>query len=193
MTTASARSSTRANAAGGSSCEAPQIGSSDLTEYLKAVNPYFEKGTPYGKNCQRCVPTFVLRRRGYNVTALPSGNAQIDDFLMNFPEAVWKKSGSPIIPKHTRGSKYFGKPEIEKFMKELPDGAMCEVRCQWVDEEKGHVFIALKENNKVRYIDPQIGSDDVSYYFSKMKANKTTFWRIDDATIDENLIPYCCE
>lgn len=171
-----------------------KISSSSISQDLKAVNPNFEENTPYGKNCQRCVPTFVLRRRGYNVTALPDGgDPQIDDYLKNHPEAVWKRKGSPIIPTGTRGSKYFGKPEIERFMKELPEGAMCEIRFTWSNKDSGHVFIALKTKGKIKYIDPQNGLEDAAGYFKKMEVDSTSYWRIDDAAIDEKWIPYCCK
>ena len=165
---------------------------STVDEDLKAVNPKFGSEDGYDDNCQRCVPTYVLRRMGYNVEALPTGiNPAIDRLLMDNPAAVWKKNGSQIIPKSTRGSKYYGKPEIEAFMKNLPDGAMCEVRCVWASRPDGHVFIAEKVNGKVRYIDPQTGDSDVSRYFSVMQSDKTTFWRIDDAVVDDDLIKYC--
>ena len=160
-----------------------------IKEDLEAVNP-----KRLTDNCQRCVPTYVLRRRGYNVEALPTGeNKQMDILLSQNPHIVWEKAGSTVVPKSTRGSKYFGKPEIEKYMKALPDGAMCEIRCAWNDREDGHVFVAEKIEGKIHYIDPQIGDDDVSRYFKSMKKDKTTFWRIDDAAVNDDIIKYCCK
>ena len=78
-------------------------------------------------------------------------------------------------------------------MKDLPDGAMCEIRCEWKDRDYGHVFIAEKQNGKVRYIDPQTGKTEVSRYFKDMKPNRTQFWRIDNATLNDDLIKYCCK
>ena len=167
---------------------------STIGENLKAVNPNWKKLDGYDNNCQRCVPTYVLRRRGYDVEALPAGeNKEIDNLIKYNPHIIWKKTGSPVIPKSTRGSLYFGKPEIEKFMKDLPDGAMCEIYCEWKDKDYAHVFIAEKHNKKVLYIDPQTGNTDVSHYFNKMVEDSTTYWRIDNADIDENLIKYCCK
>ena len=171
-----------------------KISLSTMDEDLKAVNPNWRKLEGYDRNCQRCVPTYVLRKRGYDVEALPTGqNKEIDTFLSNNPHIIWQKAGSPVIPKSTRGSRYFGKPEIEKYMKKLPDGAMCEIRCKWEKEEGGHVFIAEKYKGKIKYIDPQTGKEDVSHYFKLMKEGKTTFWRIDDASIDDNLVKFCCK
>ena len=169
-----------------------KISLSTADEDIKAVNPNWKKLKGYDDNCQRCVPTYVLRRRGYNVEALPTGqNEEIDNLLKRNPYMIWRKAGSPVTPISTRGSKYFGKPEIEKFMKKLPDGAMCEIRCVWEDGNSGHVFIAEKRNGKVRYIDPQTGENNVSHYFGKMVEDTTTFWRIDNASFNEELIKYC--
>lgn len=167
---------------------------STADEDLKAVNPNYGRISGYDDNCQRCVPTYVLRKQGYDVEALPTGqNETIDNLLKHNPYIIWQKAGSPVIPKSTRGSSYFGKPEIEKYMKDLPDGAMCEIQCQWAKENYGHVFIAEKVAGEIRYIDPQNNNSDVSSYFKKMKYNRTTFWRIDDANLNDDLIKYCCK
>lgn len=167
---------------------------STTDEDLKAVNPNWKELKGYDDNCQRCVPTYVLRRQGYDVEALPTGlNEEIDNLLKQNPHIIWERAGNSVIPRSTRGSKYFGKPEIEKYMKDLPDGAMCEIRCEWKDRDYGHVFIAEKQNGKVRYIDPQTGKTEVSRYFKDMKPNRTQFWRIDNATLNDDLIKYCCK
>ena len=43
----------------------------EFSEELKKCNPNFELGNQWKINCQRCVPTYEMRRRGYNVTASP--------------------------------------------------------------------------------------------------------------------------
>lgn len=43
----------------------------DMTQAAAKANPRFAEGGQYMINCQRCVPTYELRRRGYNVVALP--------------------------------------------------------------------------------------------------------------------------
>jgi len=40
-------------------------------EALKETNPRYFEGPEYQKNCQRCVPTYELRRRGYPVETQP--------------------------------------------------------------------------------------------------------------------------
>ena len=161
---------------------------------VKNTNPHYKPNSPYGSNCQRCVPTYALRRKGYDVEALPVGdNINMDNTLSSNPSIVWEKAGNPVIPISSRGSKDFGKSEIEKYMESLPEGAMCEIRCTWNDKNQGHVFVAEKINERIRYIDPQTGEMDVSYYFANMKAEQTSFWRIDNATIRDDYVKYCCK
>jgi hypothetical protein len=164
---------------------------------LAAVNPHFHESEGYNKNCIYCVPTYVLRRKGFNVEALPIGANPDGDAIIPFsPSCVWEKNGRPVSIQSTAGSKYFGKPEIIEAMRSLPDGVMFEISCQWEKPNgtsRAHVFIAEKVNGRTRFIDPQTGGTDVSGYFALMKKNSTVFWRIDDAQLNEELIEYCCK
>ena len=48
--------------------------SHDINSDLHKSNPNYKEGFEWQINCQRCVPTYEMRRRGYNVTALPANN-----------------------------------------------------------------------------------------------------------------------
>lgn len=56
-----------------------------IEDSLKGANPKYARGTQYGVNCQRCVQAYELRRRGYDVEALPKpkknkfGILRVDD------------------------------------------------------------------------------------------------------------------
>ena len=167
------------------------------SEDLKAVNPNYDKGEEYKENCQRCCPTYLLRLQGYDVIANPDnfGHDENINFLLRRAQHLKyvKADGTHPQPHFTRGSKTFGKAEIEEFMKDLPDGAILEVACSWNQRKKlggGHVFIAEKENGEVKYKDPQNGLLDASDYFNNMIKDRTTFVRIDDTKVDEDLLWY---
>lgn len=165
-------------------------------EDLLQCNPNYVavRNGAYENNCQRCVPTYALRRRGFNVEALPVGeNPEIDKILSQNPHFVWGNNG--ISPKihSTINSKYFGKPEIENFMKNSPDGTIVQIRCIWNTGNMGHTFVAEKINGKTHYMDPQTGNNNVAHYFKSMKKNQTTFWRIDNAAPNDDYIKYCCK
>ena len=162
-------------------------------EDLIATNPNYAKSEEYQKNCQRCVPTYLLRKQGFDVIANPAYFGNKEDIEKVLATAGYKKyvksDGTNPLVIFTRRSTTFGKAEIENYMSSLPEGAMCEVKCEW---KKGgaHVFIAEKKNDIIKFIDPQTGNSDVSYYFDKMESGYTTFFRIDNTTVNEDYVWY---
>lgn len=169
----------------------------DSDKELKEVNPNYTsgRGGEYETNCQRCVPTFLLRKQGYDVVANPAGygNDKNKEFVLRrASHNIYKKSdGSSPTPILTRmKSTTFGKEEIETYMSDLPDGALCVVSCTW-KKGNAHVFLAEKKDGEVRYIDPQTGDNNVSFYFKKMQ-NNTSFFRIDNTEVSDEYMPLIC-
>ena len=166
-----------------------------FSEDLTATNPNYSKGkeSGYQDNCQRCVPTYLLRTQGYNVIANPTNFGHDDNIEFMLHRAGFKKyvksDGTHPQVQFARRSSTYGRTEIEEYMSSLPDGAMLEVSCAW---KKGgaHVFVAEKRDGIVHYIDPQSGESDVSYYFTLMRKDNTMFFRIDDTEVNEDYIWY---
>lgn len=162
---------------------------------LLATNPFYIRGegSGYTDNCQRCVPTYLLRRQGYDVISNPSdfGHDRAIEFeLRNAGHLKYvDKNGEHPKPIFTNKSTTFGKQEIEDYMKTLPEGAICEVKCSWKNGGS-HVFVAEKRDDGIHYKDPQSGDPDVSRYFKKMKKGTTSYYRIDDTKVDEKYIWY---
>jgi len=166
-------------------------------EDLKAVNPNYSKGkkSGYQTNCQRCVPTYLLRLQGFDVVANPDnfGHDSNIEFLLHRHHRL-KYVGDNGKHPEVHFAKGTGKAEIEEFMKELREGAMCEIACSWdpkkVDGGGGHVFIAVKENGIIKFKDPQTGDEDVSRYFDLVIKGRTDYIRIDDTKVAERFIWY---
>jgi len=153
---------------------------------IKAANPHYSEGREYRVNCQRCVPTYEMRRRGYDVVAQPCLDWDKGDYLARhsaeaFEDAQvhWGLAGT-------------GKRDIEKLLKEWGDGARAEVGVTWKGANSGHVFVAENIGGKIHYIDPQSGEMDVSWYFSNVRTQRTRVWRIDNLRPSE-WIEKCCE
>ncbi len=164
-------------------------------EDLKETNPGYSTGEyGYTHNCQRCVPTYALRKQGYNVEALPWGEDPVADSCFSYGSwAVWTKAGSPIVPKFTTAEGDGLKSKIEKRMEGMEDGALIQISCAW-DTGGRHTFVDEKENGTVMFVDPQTGNKDVSGYFARMRQGVPTYyWRIDDAEIDEKYLKYICK
>ena len=157
----------------------------DITpeENLDAANPNYELGEEWQTNCQRCVPTYEMRERGYDVTAMPC--TEDDDYLSYHPFDVWENPD--IIEASDDGSN-----EIQEQMAEWGDGARAQVVVEWENGDGGHTFIAEQRDGKTVFIDPQSGETDVDWYFDEAKPGATQFCRIDNIE-PSSLILDCCE
>ena len=165
---------------------------------LAKVNPNFktekDKDGRYSHNCQRCVPAYEARRRGLDVVAKPvkmnkwgkisayDPFARAESYKKVFPGATWKRGGD--------------KPEkeITSFLLAINGDARAEVSVTWDQGLCGksgrHVFVAEKTGNAIKFVDPQSGDEDVSWYFGIIKAEETEFARVDDAEFGD-LIDEC--
>ena len=165
---------------------------------IDGVNPKYDenaqKGTPeyaYSVNCQRCVPAYELRRRGYNVTAKPKP-AGIDPIYSNSRDGtnVWvDENGNPL--QRTRAN---SQRALERALKSYPDGARFAVGAHWKvgrgEPEQAHVFSAEKMSGLIFFFDSQNGDRDVSRYFQRLKGRTISYSRIDNAKFNPNINIY---
>ena len=162
-----------------------------MEEALSKINPnghdeVNDANFAWSGNCTHCVPAYELRKRGYDVSALP----YTDDpnGLSYDPFDAWK---DPIIHK-TPGS---GREAIERAMASYGDGSRVEIDVGWATSDgsgfDGHVFVAEQRDGKTYFIDPQNGDADVSWYFDHVQPGATRFARIDNLTPSDR-IAECC-
>lgn len=152
---------------------------------LRNTNPLYKTGPEYRVNCQRCVPTYELQRRGYIVRAKPAlvdKDDYISDNDVTVKRGIWLKPFKGM--KWSRSGVTMG--EIEKAMSQFGDGARAEVYVSWSDRKGSHVFIAEQSQGKTLFIDPQTGDGDCSRYFTEAEERSIMFARIDGLSpIDE--------
>lgn len=160
------------------------VGAHDSEFDIKAANPRFSEGGKWRVNCQRCVPTYEMRRRGYDVVAKPKIMDGKDETASRwseiFDDEEWIECSS--------GS---GVKQIQSKMKEWGDGARAEIYVAWKGGE-AHVFVAEQVGGKTVFIDPQTGSMDCKDYFKYVRSGTTSICRIDNLR-PSNLIADCCE
>lgn len=161
----------------------PECNKTNIELNLSKTNPNYSPDTEWSINCQRCVPTYEMRRRGYDVTALPKLDE--NDYLCRHPFDVWK---NPDVIS-TSGS---GHESIVEKMNEWGDGARAQVVVVWKGVPSGHTFIVENVNGEVRFIDPQTGDENCSRYFNRVEDNRTLFCRIDDQ-VPSDFILNCCK
>ena len=121
-------------------------------------------------NCQRCVPTYEMLRRGEHVTALPCESDY--DYLASEPFSVWN---NPLVIQCTGNDQ----SEIESSMRNWGDGARAQVTVMWT-ETQGHTFVAEQRNGVTHYIDPQSGNENYVDWIDSALPGRTQFCRIDN-------------
>ena len=150
-----------------------------MEQALKATNP-----TGRNDNCQRCVPAYEMRRRGYNVTASSPPENYLDDeiglydYRNVFKNAEWIKCN---------GS---GLEEISDYLKEAGHGARVEISITLPNVS--HLFMAENINGRVMFYDPQSNKTNVEFYFESVIVGQTEFTRIDNLEVT-SLIKDCLE
>lgn len=169
-------------------------GEHTVSHDIAATNPSFEKARKagdfrYTENCQRCVPAYEMRRRGYDVVAKPreadkDGKPSATDRAWNGWMNIFK--GANFEP--CNGT---GKAKCDDLMKQWGDGARAEVYVAWSGSQSAHVFVAENREGKVVYLDPQSGKEDVSDYFKSVRKGSTMIARIDNLD-PSDLIDDCC-
>ncbi len=130
----------------------------------------YGKGREFSVNCQSCVVANELRRRGYDVTALPNlkkaGNipyelsgktnwAWIDPETMQTPEK--KQAGGQYVSGLDIKSKTL--TQLNKELNELTkEAGRYHIDFMWKDGKGGHIITVDRlENGSIRIYDPQIG------------------------------------
>lgn len=111
----------------------------------KGTNPHYSaEYDAYSSNCQRCVLAYEARRRGYDVTALPTYSGDMlpagGDYL--------KALSNPVVVDVGKSVR-----RVESQMAQYGSGSRAIVRV--AKGGSGHVFIAENIGGKVSYVDPQ--------------------------------------
>ena len=158
------------------------VGEHTIEDDVKKTNPNYDRSKPqWYKNCQRCVPTYEMRRRGYDVESKPKFQS---DIIARKPYIVYK---DPQVQYFTKNAK----DTIIKQMDVWGDNSRCQICVYW-NGGGGHTFIAERRNGKVMFVDPQINNLDASSYFKSIKIKGSYFYRIDNLEVTD-YIKDCCK
>lgn len=137
------------------------------------TNPHYNAGyDAYSSNCQRCVLTYEARRRGYNVTALPTYSGDMLPYGRDYLKGL---SNPKTVDVGTSVSK------VAEQMKDFGPGSRAIVHVS--KGRNGHVFMAENIGGKIRYVDPQTNSRYSGVSFGKVSNVQVT--RIDDQEFTE--------
>lgn len=155
------------------------------------TNPHFGSlKYEYTHNCQRCVPAWELRERGFDVQAMPCKPSGEHDSLQTSPYSLWQfnpfdQDRTKRIQADRDGN---GKEGIIQYLKECGNGARCEIVVEWAYNNEGHAFCAKNIDGQIVFIDPQSGrsGEVVEEYFERVIPGRTTWLRIDTLEMNES-------
>ena len=124
------------------------------------ANPNFHLGraSGYWDNCQTCVVAYELRRRGYDVSALPNLNNATIDRLSRDTSLAWIDPNTGLKPEYIVSDKVTTPKRAYTWMKkEIKPGGRYTIEFDW-KQGSGHIVHARKNNNgEVEMYDPQSG------------------------------------
>ena len=157
----------------------------DIETAYKGANPNY--GDPdYRFNCQRCVPAYELRRRGYDVEALGSTvRTHTGDQIIGGFECF---EGSVVTGRQNLygdGTK-LTKASLNQQLNDLPDGARGGILIAYNKSNNGHVFAFEKVDGVVKFYDPQKGQE-ASGTLEQAGRGQYAYYRMDNLPLSTKI------
>lgn len=125
------------------------------------TNPGYGVSLGFSENCTRCVVAYELRRRGYDVTALPSysGDKWQDVSINDISSAdrwkgAFKKAKTVFVGS---GSVSGAVDNIKKQMRQYGSGSRAVINIPCAGKDINHVFNVENVNGRIHFIDAQSG------------------------------------
>lgn len=157
----------------------------NIPHALAGANPRYGDNWRWMNNCQRCIAAYEMRRRGFDVEALPFPGST-DDLQYHTKRNGWPSlfsRGVTDLEPISGASPAEQLRDIESRMAGYGDGARAVIWVKWKNGDSGHVFIAEQADGETRLVDPQDGSSDCSSHLDGAQPGYTRLLRIDDAKL----------
>lgn len=173
-------------------------------------NPHYAIGEQYRVNCQSCVVTYEMRRRGIDAETVPNFKEKdsVTDFLSRYAYKAWRDAkviiARPTVKKRTVDR--LGRVKITRssamdiwnddILPQLEVGGRYHISWGWKDKDSGHIITMEKlESGKVRLYDPQTGKNystpkGIWYEGKRCRINTEVicFYRVDNLAPDGILV-----
>ena len=152
-----------------------------IKEAIEGANPFYSTRGAQGdfsENCQRCVVAYELRRRGYDVVALPTYAGDKLPSGSKWQGAFQKAKSVNVGSTNPRTAQ----ANLERQMKQYGNGSRGIVKIP------GHVFNVENVGGKIRYVDAQTNTIyNSNNVFSRLgkKAASVELLRTDNLRISE--------
>ena len=164
---------------------------------LSGTNPNYDKAREYQINCQRCVPTYEMRRRGYDVEALGNLRGSVKLGNLEKMKELWSLEDKDILRNYIeikRGENItikdadFG--NVLDFIEDSDIGSRFQISWWWSKNRTGHTIVAENTRKGAIFIDPQLGKTFTTEQFWRLDKNKRKMFlfRIDNRKINEDML-----
>lgn len=158
-----------------------------MRQAYKGANPHYStEYSEYSFNCQRCV-AYELRRRGYDVTALPTYKGDILPRNVTANNGIWMGAfqGAKATSVGARTAKG-AISNISSQMGKWGDGSRAVVRVGWKGSRSGHVFNVENRSGRMYYVDAQTGDRvNINQYMGMAVTSSVELVRTDNLRISE--------
>ena len=161
------------------------------------ANPKYGSNDKYGTNCVTTTASYVMRLRGFNVTAKPRGHSHTDYLAPNTNSyKIWKNAdGTDVTPIRTSSwmsDKGYEKMNTERYLEffneTCKDTGVYQLTINWAGGGGHSTILQRFPNGELRYIEPQVNimSDtkkDINWLASKgaeIPIGERGILRVDD-------------
>lgn len=163
-----------------------------VKEYRKLQNKINKQYEVYSINCQRCAPTYELRRRGYDVTALPNPESTwIETY--GIPQNMWRdKDGNVSEPEMLKARST--ETVTKELLNKMETGERGTIDWAWPRSNSGHIINVERTKDGIVFVDAQTGrqADSFEEYMQGNSFKKSHYGRksgvnynrVDDKYID---------
>ena len=162
-------------------------------------NPHFDPNMTYREfteNCQRCVVAYEARRRGYDVTAQPTyqgdmqGAVAYENPNTGVRNNYWMGSFKGAKPKAVGANTATqAQSNVEKQMSNYGENSRAIMQLRWMQngrEVGGHVINIERRNGKTHYIDAQSGERyNPKSLFANINPKNIQLTRTDNLALSE--------
>lgn len=159
-----------------------------------APNPNFKKGGGYEKNCQSCVVAYEMRRRGFNVEAMPNYKGSMSEVLSYKTNLAWidRTTGKNPSYIYTQGRSL--NERLDWIKDNITPNKRYTIEWTWSGKNYGHIVNLYKNNKNVLSLyDPQSGINridilDIKDYLSDCVRSSLKLLCVQDCDINMNVV-----
>lgn len=158
-----------------------------------APNPNFSKGGGYTTNCQSCVVTYELRRRGFNVETLANYKGGMADVLSYNTNLAWIDRATGKNPQYITPAIPNVKKTYEYLQTALKTNHRYTIEFEWKKSRVGHIIHIYNDAKKgLMLYDPQNAqrfyNSDVLKYLYRVKPTSIQLLDVENCDINLNVV-----